>query len=144
MIAGQQAAPTVAGMLQRAETAATLAGVRASRTFFERSFLDGAPEALLVAHVDEGARCIHLARYEGESADESVPVRQIISDAARLGSAGVVLARNRTGSDAPPSATDHAATRKLATAAEAVDVSLLDHLFFTGEQCTSMRQLGLL
>jgi DNA repair protein RadC len=73
-----------------------------------------------------------------------MPVREIIVDAARLGSAGVILAHNHPSGDAQPSSADCVATRKLARAAEALDVTILDHLVFAGHDCSSMRRLGLL
>jgi DNA repair protein RadC len=35
-------------------------------------------------------------------------------------------------------------TRRLASAAQALDCAVLDHLVFAGEQCTSLRRMGLL
>lgn len=131
-------------MLQRVETAAILAGVNASRAFFERCLDSGVTETLWVAHVDEDARCIHLASYCGDSSAVEMPVREIIVDAAQLGSAGIVLAHNHPSGDARPSQSDTQATRRLATAAEALDLAVLDHLIFAGRDCTSMRRMGLL
>lgn len=73
-----------------------------------------------------------------------MPVRDIIVDAARLGSAGVVLAHNHPSGDARPSGADCRATRKLARAAEALDLAVIDHLIFAGRDCSSMRRMGLL
>lgn len=131
-------------MLQRAETPVALTGVEASRAFFAPQFVDQAVELLLVAHLDEEARCIHLASYAGPQDLVGVPVRAIIGDAIRLDSAGVVLAHRRAGADATPSPADLAATRALAIAAEAIDLTLLDHLVFAGSNCSSFRRLGLL
>ena len=64
--------------------------------------------------------------------------------AARLGSAGIVLAHNHASGDTRPSGRDARATRRLATVAEALDVTVLDHLIFAGADCTSMRRMGLL
>ena len=61
------------------------------------------------------------------------PLRQIIVDAAEHGSAGIVLAHNHPSGDATPSDSDCRATRRLATAAEALDCAVLDHLVFAGE-----------
>lgn len=144
LIARYACAGQFAWMLQRAETAATLAGVNACRIFFEDSFSNAGAETLLVAHIDNGARCIHLARYEGDSSGVTVPIGQIIADATHLGSAGLVLAHNHPSGDPSPSRSDTQVTRRLATAAEALDVSVLDHLIFAGQQCTSMRRSGLL
>ena len=73
-----------------------------------------------------------------------MPIREIIVDAARLGSAGVMLAHNHPSGDARPSRQDCAATQKLARAGEAIDLAILDHLVFAGDGCSSMRRLGLL
>ena len=129
---------------QRAKTAVALAGVEASKAFFAPCFADARREQLWVAHVDEQARCIRLASYDGDESQVNLPVREIIRDAAELGSAGVVLAHNHPSGDARPSPSDARATRKLATAAEALDVTVLDHLIFAGADCTSMRRMGLL
>ena len=43
-----------------------------------------------------------------------------------------------------PSDSDCRATRRLAAAAEALDCTMLDHLVFAGDDCTSLRQLGCL
>jgi DNA repair protein RadC len=40
--------------------------------------------------------------------------------------------------------TIRAATRRLASAAEAIDCTILDHLVFAGTECTSFRRVGLL
>ncbi len=131
-------------MLQRAETSPLLTGVDASRAFLAPCFADATGEQLWVAHVDDQARCIHLARYgEGvESVD--LPMRAIIGDAIRLDSAGIVLAHNHPSGDCRPSRSDKVATRSLALAAEAIHLTILDHLVFAGEDCASFRRLGLL
>ena len=76
-------------MLQRAEIPVALTGVDASRTFFAPCFASTDMERLWVAHVDEDARCIHLASYEGGIDSVDIPVRAIIGDAIRLDSAGM-------------------------------------------------------
>ena len=84
-------APTYLAMrYQRAESPAQLNGFEAASRFFKSCFAkdDSTRERLWVAHVDESARCIHLERYEGDRWSAEMPVRSIISDAARLGSAG--------------------------------------------------------
>jgi DNA repair protein RadC len=131
-------------MLQRAETPVALTGVDASRSFFALCFTDPGVERLWVAHLDEEARCIHLASYDGAVEDVDMPVRAIIGDAIRHDSAGIVLAHNHPHGDSAPSRADRAATRALALAAEAIDLSLLDHLVFAGPDCTSFRRMGLL
>lgn len=130
---------------QRAELPAILNGHEASRRFFSSCVQSqDSRERLWVAHVDGGARCLHLESYQGDLASVAMPVRDIIVDAARLGSAALVLAHNHPGGNARPSDADCRATRKLARAVEALDVAVLDHLIFAGDDCSSMRRMGLL
>jgi DNA repair protein RadC len=131
-------------MLQRAELPVALTGVEASRSFFAPCFASSALERLWVAHVDEQARCIHLASYEGGVDSVDIPVRSIIGDAIRFDSSGIILAHNHPSGIATPSRSDKVATRALAIAAEAIDLTLLDHLVFAGQDCASFRRMGLL
>jgi DNA repair protein RadC len=131
---------------QRAELPLKLDGLEAARGFFAGCFASAAPdvENLWVAHVDNQARCVHLSRHGGGEKDAPFPLRSIIADAAAHNSAGLVLAHNHPSGDPTPSAQDCAATKRLATAAEALDCAVVDHLVFAGGQCTSLRLLGLL
>lgn len=131
---------------ERPQTPATLAGHQAAQAFFASCF-DHAPrgEQLWVAHVDDAARCIKLSRYDGHHDRVDLPVRKILADAARLGSAGILLAHNHPSGDATPSVADCRATRRLAAAGEALDVAVVDHLIFADDgACTSFRRNGLL
>ena len=131
---------------QRAELPLKLDGLAAARSFFAGCIADSDPsrENLWVAHLDEEARCLHVSRHEGDEASAAFPLRTIISDAAAHGSAGIVLAHNHPSGDPNPSADDCRATRRLATVAEALDCTVLDHLVFAGSKVTSLRQLGYL
>ena len=132
---------------QRAESPALLNGHDAARRFFAACFDEAGPdrEQLWVAHVDGSAHCIQLDRFDGEAASVDLPVRTIVADAARLGSAGVVLAHNHPSGSAEPSKADCRATRTLAQAGELIDMTVLDHLIFArGNECRSMRRMGLL
>jgi DNA repair protein RadC len=128
---------------QRAELPLKLDGLKAAREFFAGCFADGdaSRECLWVAHVDEDARCL---RHPGDESGAAFPLREIMADATEHRSAGIVLAHNHPSGDPRPSESDCRATRRLANAAEALDCTLLDHLVFAGEQCTSLRAIGLL
>ena len=131
---------------QRAELPLKLDGLAAARSFFAGCFADSDPatESLWVAHVDDGTCCIHLSRHTGDEFGSDFPLRTIIADAALHGSAGIVLAHNHPSGDSTPSAADCRATRRLASAAEALDCTILDHLIFAGSDCSSLRRLGYL
>ena len=131
---------------QRAESPLCLNGLEATRRFFGDCLAETNPETehLWVAHVDDRARCVHLSRHDGDEGGASLPIREVIAAAEAHGSRGLILAHNHPGGDPTPSATDRQVTRRLALVAEAADLTLLDHLVLAGDQCRSMRQMGLL
>jgi DNA repair protein RadC len=131
---------------QRAELPLKLDGLAAARDFFAGCLAEEDPrrESLWVAHIDEQAWCLHVSCHDGDETGAAFPIRDIILDAAEHGSAGIVLAHNHPSGDPRPSDSDCRATRRLATAAEAIDCAVLDHLVFAGNECTSLRRLGYL
>ena len=131
---------------QRAESPLRLNGLDAARRFFAGCLAETDPgtEHLWVAHVDDNACCIHLTRHDGHVSGAALPLRQIVTDAAVHGSAGIVLAHNHPSGDATPSAADRRVTERLATVGEAMDLAILDQLVIAGSDCRSMRQMGLL
>jgi len=131
---------------QRAELPLKLDGLAAAREFFAGCMADTDParESLWVAHVDEESRCVHVSRHSGDETGAEFPLRDIIADAAQYGSTGLVLAHNHPSGDPRPSESDRRCTRRLATAVEALDCTVLDHLVFAGSECASFRRMGLL
>ena len=131
---------------QRAESPLRLNGLEQARRFFAGCLAETDPslEHLWVAHVDDDARCLHLTRHDGHADGAELPIREIIADAARHGSTGLILAHNHPSGDPSPSATDKRITQRLAIVGEAMDVAILDHLVIAGDECRSMRQMGLL
>ena len=131
---------------QRAEHPLKLDGLAAARAFFAGCFAESDPslESLWVAHVDDRAHCLHVSHHAGDETGARFPLRQIVIDAAEHGSAGIVLAHNHPSGDSRPSESDCRATRRLASAVEALGCAILDHLVFAGPECASLRKLGLL
>jgi len=131
---------------QRAESPLRLSGLEQARRFFAGCLADADPtqEHLWVAHVDDDARCLHLSRHDGHADGADLPIRTIVTDAARHGSKGLILAHNHPSGDPSPSATDKRITRRLALVGEAMDVVILDHIVLAGTRFRSMRQMGLL
>ena len=131
---------------QRAELPLKLDGLAAAKAFFAGCLADCDPsrESIWVAHVDEEARCLHVSQHVGDETGADFPLKEIIRDAALHGSAGIVLAHNHPSGNPTPSDSDCRATRRLASAAEALDCTVVDHLVFAGNECTSFRSLGLL
>lgn len=131
---------------QRAELPLKLDGLAAAQHFFADCFRSSDPglERLWVAHVDDQSRCLHLSHHEGDVEATDFPLKAIIADAVCHSSAGIILAHNHPSGDSRPSKADCRATRRLASAAEAIDCTLLDHLIFAGPEFTSLRRLGYL
>jgi DNA repair protein RadC len=131
---------------QRAEHPLQLDGLSAAKAFFAGCLAESDPkrECLWVAHVDDKACCVHVSCHDGDETGANFPLRDIIADAAEHRSAGILLAHNHPSGDPRPSDSDCRATRRLASAAEALDCAILDHLVFAGEECTSFRRIGLL
>lgn len=131
---------------QRAESPLRLNGLEQARRFFAGCLAEADPrqEHLWVAHVDDDALCLHLTRHDGHAGGADLPIREIVADAARHGSKGLILAHNHPSGDPSPSATDKRITRRLALVGEAMDLAILDHLVMAGSECRSMRQMGLL
>lgn len=130
---------------QRAESL-RLNGLAPARRFFAGLLAesDRTREHLWVAHVDDDSRCIHLTRHDGGKSRAELPIREILADAAVHGSAGLLLAHNHPSGDVSPSPCDRDLTRRLAMISEAIDVTVVDHLILAGNECRSMRALGLL
>ena len=131
---------------QRAEHPLKLDGLASARAFFGGCFAESDPnrESLWVAHVDEEAHCLHVSHHEGDEGGAAFPLRDIIADAAEHRSAGIILAHNHPSGDPNPSDSDCRATRRLASAAEALDCTVIDHLIHAGDEWTSFRRIGLL
>ena len=131
---------------QRAAQPLKLDGPEAARAFFAGCFAESDParECLWVAHVDRQLNCIHLSRHEGDAHSAGLPLKTVVADAALHDSAGLILAQNHPSGDCRPSRADCLETRRLATAVEALDCTVVDHFVFGAADFSSFRQLGLL
>ena len=131
---------------RRAEPPLKLDGLAPARAFFAGCLAESRKEreSLWVAHLDGHSRCVHLSRHAGDESGADFPIRQILSDAVVHESVAIILAHNHPSGDPRPSDSDWRATRRLVSAAEAIDCTVVDHLVFAGDDCTSFRQLGLL
>jgi len=82
--------------------------------------------------------------YRGTLDRAVVEPREILRRALLGKAAGVILYHNHPSGDPTPSREDREFTRRLAVAAEAVGVRLLDHIVVGREGCVSFREAGLL
>lgn len=103
-----------------------------------------AVETLRVVHFDRSKTVLAISHYRGEPMRVLMPLRRIIADALRLGSAGLLLSHNHPSGDPTPSQADISATRRLMRAAQALGIRLHDHVIIGGERQFSLRAAGLL
>ena len=91
------------------------------------------------------AKCKLLCcRFIGEGSVNSanIPVRRIVEVALAINATSVVLAHNHPSGIAVPSHEDIFTTQRIATALEAVDVILADHIIVADDDFVSMAQTG--
>lgn len=79
---------------------------------------------------------------EGGINSAGVPIRRIVEISLQAKATTVVLAHNHPSGIALPSPEDVTTTQRVATALDAVDVILADHLVFADDDFTSMVQSG--
>lgn len=72
----------------------------------------------------------------------AIPLRTIVCDALKFDAAAVAMAHNHPSGDPTPSAADHALTRRLASALDAIGVRLIEHLVLAESGSESFRQQG--
>ena len=103
-------------------------------------------EKIVAAHLDSDQRLLETIESGNGGHDRvELPIRAIIEDALRLGSAGLIVAHNHPSGDPTPSQADLAATRELAATAASLGIQLHDHLIIGDDgDCRSLRALGLL
>ena len=104
----------------------------------------GSVEILRVVHFDPSKTVLAINHYRGNAAHIVVPLGTIISDAVKLGTAGLLLSHNHPSGDPTPSRADITATHMLALAAEPLGITVHDHLVIGCGSNISFRDVGLL
>jgi len=86
-------------------------------------------ESLRVVLVDTRYRLIRVEAVSTGSMNESIAhPREIFRPAITYSAYAVIVVHNHPSGDASPSQTDHSLTRRLAEAAELLQIKLLDHI----------------
>jgi DNA repair protein RadC len=124
------------------DAAVVLAGVNASREYFEPIFLEREQELTIVAFCDSKVRLHQLLSFPGCTASCQISLNDVFRHA--FDSHCMIVAHNHPSGDPRPSDADMRFTRKLCVVAEAIDLTLLDHLVFAGGRMFSFRRAGLL
>ena len=79
---------------------------------------------------------------EGSVNSAGVPIRRIVETALAANATSVVLAHNHPSGLALPSDADIQTTRRVATALDAVEIGLIDHIVVADDDFVSMSQSG--
>lgn len=119
-----------------------LTGASAVREFLDLVFIERDQELMVVAFCDDRLRLVQLLSFPGSEATVQVSIPDIFRSA--LDYTALLIAHNHPSGDPRPSEADQALTRRLGNAAEALDVTLLDHLIFAQDRMFSFREAGLL
>jgi DNA repair protein RadC len=86
-------------------------------------------ESLRVILLDTRYRLLHIEEVSLGSLNESIAhPREIFRPALTYSAYAVIVVHNHPSGDASPSQTDHSLTRRLAEAAELLQIKLLDHI----------------
>ena len=101
-------------------------------------------EKIAVLHLDAERRSLAVREYPGGIDNAELPLRQIVEEALRLGTASLIVAHNHPSGEPDPSAEDLRVSRLLADTARNLGIRLIDHFIFAGKDVRSLRDLGLL
>lgn len=115
---------------------------------FWRARIGGLPhEVFQVAYLDTGLRLLRdgvETLEEGTTDRAAVYPRRVIEAALRRRAASLVFAHNHPNGDVRPSEQDKFLTRALVSAANTVQIRVLDHLIVSADAAFSFRKEGLL
>lgn len=91
-------------------------------------------EEFWVLYLNNNNRVIHQARLsQGGINGTLVDVRLVLKQALELGAVALILAHNHPSGNLKPSGSDKALTEKIKTAADTIDVKVLDHIILGGK-----------
>lgn len=122
--------------------AVVLAGANAAREYLEPIFSQRKQELMVIALCDDQVRLVQLLAFPGTEHAVRISFLEIFRRAIEFSS--IILAHNHPSGDPRPSGADMAVTRRLCLVAQAIDVTVLDHLIFAGGRMFSFRRQGLL
>ncbi|MBT3630765.1 MAG: hypothetical protein HOB84_04760 [Candidatus Marinimicrobia bacterium] len=90
-------------------------------------------EAFVVCFLN-GQNCIISTEtlFVGSITTSAVYPREVVQRVLDLGAAAIMVSHNHPSGEISPSGSDKAVTKKLQTALEAIDVSILDHVIVGG------------
>lgn len=149
---GEAKAVTIAAALEmgrrrRGAGEAKISKITSSRDAFEllRPFLGELPhEEFWIIYLNNANKILQTNQLsKGGLTGTLVDVRIVMRQALELGAVGLILAHNHPSGTLKPSAEDKNVTKKLKSAAAALDIKVLDHLIVTQKDYFSFADGGM-
>ncbi|SFW41666.1 RadC family protein [Cellulophaga fucicola] len=150
---GEAKAVTIAAALEmgrrrRGEEVAKIEKIGSSKDVFNllQPILGELPhEEFWIVYLNNSNKVLHQAQLsKGGITGTLVDVRLVLKQALEIGAIGLILAHNHPSGGLNPSAADKQITQKLKTAAQALDMKVLDHIIITQREYFSFADDNLL
>jgi len=150
---GEAKAVTIAAALEmgrrrRGEEAQKITKIQSSKSVFELLqpiIGELEHEEFWIVYLNNSNKVLHRAQLsKGGITGTLVDIRLVMKQALELGSVALILAHNHPSGTLKPSTADKQITQKLKTAAEALDIKVLDHLIITQKEYFSFADEGVL
>lgn len=150
---GEAKAVTIAAALEigrrrRGEGAEKIDAITSSKSVFELlqpNLGELQHEEFWIVYLNNSNKVLHTAQLsKGGITGTLVDVRLVMKQALELGSVALILAHNHPSGTLKPSNADKEITQKLKTAAEVLDIKVLDHLIITQKDYFSFADEGIL
>ncbi len=136
------------GRRRRGEEALHQKKIESSQSVFElmQPIIGELPhEEFWIVYMNNSNKVIHKNQLsKGGITGTLVDVRLVMKTAIEVGATGLILAHNHPSGTLKPSEADKQITKKLKTAAESLDVKVLDHLIVTEKAYFSFADEGLI
>lgn len=102
-------------------------------------------EEFWIVYLNNSNKVLHQAQLsKGGITGTLVDVRLVLKQALEIGAIGLILAHNHPSGGLNPSTADKQITQKLKTAAQALDMKVLDHIIITQREYFSFADDNLL
>ncbi len=142
------AAALEVGRRRRGEEAQIIEKITSSKDAFEilQPLIGELPhEEFWILYLNNANKVVHKEQLsKGGMTGTLVDVRLVLKQALQNGAVGLILAHNHPSGTLKPSAADKQITLKLKTAAEALDIKVLDHLIITQHTYFSFADEGVI
>ncbi len=150
---GQAKAVTISAALEigrrrRGEEARKITKIQSSKSVFELlqpTIGELEHEEFWIVYLNNSNKVLHSAQLsKGSITGTLVDVRLVMKQALELGAIALILAHNHPSGTLKPSTSDKQITAKLQSAAQALDLKVLDHLIITQKEYFSFADEDLL